>query len=136
MAPVAAATPVPAVPPPATERRERQASWSCGRGRARGTWVENGPSKPILSGDDAKTSDSEEAMSQHLNSFESESDDADSGFESGGDAEESSKAESDDDTSSGSGSNSDNGAGGDSAPESSPPKKRMKRASRAWGDQL
>ncbi|XP_028058573.1 protein FAR1-RELATED SEQUENCE 5-like [Camellia sinensis] len=60
-------------------------------------------------------------------------DDAGPGFENrGADVQEASEAESGDDASSGSGSetDSDSGADGDSAPESSPQRKRMKRATR------
>lgn len=112
----------PAVPPSAAGRREGQAP-ARDRGRARGTRVESGPSEPILSDEDAETSDSEEASSQHSDSSESGSDDAGLGSENGGDAKSSSEAESGDDAGSGSYPGSDSGADGDSAPESSPPRK-------------
>lgn len=62
MAPAAVVAPVPVAPPPAAGKRERQAP-TRDRGRARGTRVESGPPEPILSDDDAETSDSEEAAS-------------------------------------------------------------------------
>ncbi|XP_028091054.1 RNA polymerase II-associated factor 1 homolog [Camellia sinensis] len=132
MAPAVAAAPALAVPPPAARRRERQAPARC-RGRARGTRDESDPSESILSDDDVETSDSEEAASQHSKSSESGNDVGSGSENRGDDAEEGSGAESEDDASSSSGSESasDNGADGDSAPESSPPGKRTKRASRA-----
>ncbi|XP_028105164.1 hyphally-regulated protein-like [Camellia sinensis] len=133
VAPAVVAAPIPAVPPLAAGRRERQAPVR-GQGRAKGARAENGPSEPILSDDVVETSDSEEAASQQLESSESGGDDAGSGSKSGGDdVEEGSGAESRDSSGSDSGleGDSDSGADGDSAPESSPPRKRTKRASRA-----
>lgn len=132
---MAAALPAPATPPPAAGRRERQAPARgqdvChGRGRDRGARSRSSPSEPVLSDDDAKTSDSKEAVNQHSESFESGYDDAGSGSESGDDAKAGFETGSGDDIGSSSESNSDSGADGDNAPESSP-RKRTKRASRA-----
>ncbi|XP_028077299.1 uncharacterized protein LOC114279273 [Camellia sinensis] len=102
-------------------REEERQTPARSRGRARGIQAESGPSEPILSDDDAETSDFEEGASQHSESSESEDDDA----------EEGTGAKSGDDAGSGSGSDSDNDADRDSAPESSPLRKRTKRASRA-----
>lgn len=134
MAPAVAAT--PAVPPPAVGRREGQApargqEVSRGWGRDRSARGHSSPSEPILSDDDAETNDSEETVSRHSESFESGDDDTNSGAESRSDDAASSEAESGDDTGSGSKSNSYSSADGDSAPESSPLRKRTKRASQA-----
>lgn len=83
MAPAAVTVLAPTAPPLAAGRREGQAP-ARDRGRARGTRVESCPSEPILSDDDAETSDSEEASSQHSDSSESRSDDAGLGSENGG----------------------------------------------------
>ncbi|KAL7163133.1 hypothetical protein ACSBR2_039266 [Camellia fascicularis] len=105
----AGATTGPSVPPPAAERRGRQAQ-THGRGRARGIRSGSVPSEPILGDDDDETSEEAEAASPQSESSE------------GGDEE-------------GSGSGSDpaldSGVDGDSAPESTPLRKRTKRASRA-----
>lgn len=125
MAP-SAGVPVVVVRPPAVGRR----------GRDRGTRAWSSPPEPSLRGSDAETSGLEEAASQHSVSSKSGDDDASSGFESeGDDAEESSGVESGDDDGCGSGlgTTSDNGADGDSALESSPLRKRTKRASRPIG---
>lgn len=124
MAPAAIVAPALAVPPPAGRRRERD----------RGTHFRSSPPELILSDDDAKTSDSGEVARQHSELFESGDNDTGSNSESGSDdAETGSGAESGDDVDSGSGSetDSDNSVDGDSAPESSPSRKRMKRASQA-----
>ncbi|XP_028088182.1 uncharacterized protein LOC114288794 [Camellia sinensis] len=98
-------------------RKEKRQAPAHGQGRARDIRAESGPSKSILSDDDAKASDSEEAASQHLESSKGGDGEAGSGSESGGDnAEEGYGAESGDDACSGSGSDSDSGANGDSAP--------------------
>ncbi|GMP84207.1 hypothetical protein CsSME_00037823 [Camellia sinensis var. sinensis] len=79
-------------------------------------------------------SSSSSTKSQHSESSESGDDGAGSGFESeGDDVEAGSRAKSGDDASSGFGSETDSSCGvdKDSALESSPPRKRTKRASRA-----
>mgnify|MGYP003702455161 CR=1 FL=1 len=90
------------------------------------------PLEPILSDDDAETSDSENVASRHSKSSESGDDDTGSGSESEcGNVGEGSGVERGDDTSLGSESDFDNGAGGDSAPLAALSRKRMMRASRA-----
>ncbi|XP_028060208.1 uncharacterized protein LOC114263818 [Camellia sinensis] len=108
---------------PSSSREERE--------RDRGTRGRTSPPEPILSDDNAETSDSGEAVSRHSKSSESRDDGASSSFESGDVAEEGSGAESGDDADSSSGSETDSNSDvdGDSAPKSSPPRKRMKRAS-------
>ncbi|XP_028078521.1 uncharacterized protein LOC114280335 [Camellia sinensis] len=71
----------PAVPPSAAGRECQAPARS--HGRARGTRTESGPSEPILSDDDAETSKTEEAASQHSESSESRDDNVGSGSESG-----------------------------------------------------
>lgn len=127
---LAGAAPGPTVPPP-TAGRERQAP-ARNRGRARGARAESGPSEPILSDDDAETSEAKEVTSQHSKSSESGGDDADSCSESEDvDVEEGFEAESGDGSGSDSDPDSDSGADGDSATESAPPRKRTKKASRS-----
>ncbi|XP_028061250.1 uncharacterized protein LOC114264755 [Camellia sinensis] len=114
-----------------SRKRERQAPVRS-RGRARGTRAESGPSEPILSDNDAETSEAREAGSQHFESSESGDNDAGSGSESGdADAEEGSKAESGDGSGLDSDLDSDSYADRDSAAEFAPPRKRTKKASRS-----
>ncbi|XP_028126590.1 uncharacterized protein LOC114323245 [Camellia sinensis] len=105
---------------PQSAGRERQA---LARGRM-------GCREPIMRDDD-ETSETEEAADQHDESSESGDDDADSNSTSGDEVELDSDTEDDDDSSFGSTSGLDSGANGDSSVESTPSRKKTKRASRA-----
>ncbi|XP_028070784.1 uncharacterized protein LOC114273212 [Camellia sinensis] len=126
--PVAATAPAsaPAMPTLVAGRKERQAP-AHSRGRAKGTQDETGPSEPILSDDEAETSEAEEVASQHAESSESGDDDTGSGSESmSAKAKEGSEAESGDGSSSDSNPDLDSGVDGDNTAESSPLKKRRR----------
>ncbi|KAL7162058.1 hypothetical protein ACSBR2_042520 [Camellia fascicularis] len=100
---------------PAHVRNERR-----GRGRGKGVWGQSqikktsSSSEPILSGDDAKTNDTKEAVSRPSKLTESGDDDSGSQSESEEGTKIGSKSRSrDDDTGAGSESDSNNGADGD-----------------------